>query len=141
MFRNILIAIDGSDFGNRALLRGLELAQCCDASVLILTVTERFRAYERVSGAGHALEELAGAMSESILNSAAQEAQQHGVEYQMRHIGALRPSVGILAAAREAGCDLIVISSHSRPGLNKVLLGSQAQDVLAMADIPVFLVR
>jgi nucleotide-binding universal stress UspA family protein len=48
---------------------------------------------------------------------------------------------GIIATARERGCDLIVMASHGRHGIAARLLGSETQRVLVHCDIPVLVVR
>jgi nucleotide-binding universal stress UspA family protein len=47
----------------------------------------------------------------------------------------------IVAAAREAGADLIAMSTHGRGGLGRLMFGSVAQAVLRQAEVPVFLMR
>ena len=58
-----------------------------------------------------------------------------------RHIGDQQPTEGILQAAKEAGCDMIVMSTHGRRGLDRFLLGSQAQKVMTYSTVPVLICR
>jgi len=51
------------------------------------------------------------------------------------------PAAAIVAAAREAGADLIAMTTHGRSGLGRLLFGSVAESVLRAAPIPVFLLR
>ncbi|HXF53214.1 MAG TPA: universal stress protein, partial [Hyphomicrobiaceae bacterium] len=51
------------------------------------------------------------------------------------------PAEGIIEAAKSTGCDLIVMSSHGRRGLSKLLLGSQATEVLTSSTVPVLICR
>ena len=51
------------------------------------------------------------------------------------------PADGIIEAAKEHGCDLIVMGSHGRRGLTKLLLGSQANNVVTQSHIPVLFCR
>ena len=51
------------------------------------------------------------------------------------------PAEGIVATAKDKGCDLIVMASHGRRGLSRVLLGSQAVSVLTHSTIPVLICR
>ena len=48
---------------------------------------------------------------------------------------------GIVAAAAEKGCDLIVMASHGRRGIGRLLLGSQANEVLTHSKVPTLIVR
>ena len=52
-----------------------------------------------------------------------------------------RPDKEILAVARDAGADLIAMSTHGRNGLGRLLFGSVAEQVLRHADVPVFMMR
>jgi universal stress protein A len=51
------------------------------------------------------------------------------------------PAAGILTAAKEEDVDLIVMSSHGRTGLSRVLLGSVAEEVMRKAECPVMIVK
>ena len=51
------------------------------------------------------------------------------------------PSGGLLEAAGNVGCDLIVMASHGRRGVAKLLLGSQATEVLTHSPVPVLVCR
>ena len=51
------------------------------------------------------------------------------------------PAEGIILTAKDKGCDLIVMASHGRRGLSRVLLGSQAVRVLTHSTVPVLICR
>ena len=51
------------------------------------------------------------------------------------------PATGIVKAAKEKGCSLIVMASHGRRGLRRLMLGSQAAEVVASSAIPVLIIR
>jgi nucleotide-binding universal stress UspA family protein len=51
------------------------------------------------------------------------------------------PADGILDTAKKSGCDLIVMASHGRRGLGRLLLGSQAVNVLTHSSLPVLICR
>jgi len=57
------------------------------------------------------------------------------------HIKDQTPAEGIIAAASEKGCDLIVMASHGRRGVTRLLLGSQAQKVVALSNVAVLVCR
>jgi len=148
MYQKILIAIDGTPLAQKALTHGLALAKSVGASVTVVTVTEAlslaidfahaelqgteaFKEYERV------IDNSAG----NILSVATEEAMLIGVACETHHVGDSHPAEGILEAANDARCDLIIISSHGRRGLDRVLLGSVANEVLTHTKIPVLIVR
>lgn len=57
------------------------------------------------------------------------------------HVEDKRPAEAILELSQAQGCDLIVMASHGRRGLGKLLLGSQTAEVLSYTTIPVLVVR
>jgi nucleotide-binding universal stress UspA family protein len=66
---------------------------------------------------------------------------EHGVTVDLVHEIDDSPAEAIVRFAKLKGCDLIVMSSHGRRGIRKVLLGSQTSEVLANTTIPVLVVR
>ena len=63
------------------------------------------------------------------------------VSAEVLHIENQSPAQGIIEAAKHKHCDLIVIASHGRRGVNKLLLGSQAAEVLSLSAVPVLVVK
>ena len=127
---------------------GLSLAKVLGAQVLIVTVTEIWSALEmsgeEARGASHpveAYEKLEAERAASILAVAADRAKDQGVNCETRHIADSRPSDGILAAARDAACDLIVMATHGRRGVDRMILGSQTNQVVVQSQVPVLVVR
>lgn len=148
MYQHILVAIDGSDRAAKALEQGLELARCCKARVTVVTVTEPWSALDMAGEAREhrpdpigAFESLAASIAKRILDDAAARAKAHGVTCECLHVKDRRPAEGIIATAQERGCDLIVMASHGRRGVSRLLLGSQANEVLAHCSVPALIVR
>ena len=81
-------------------------------------------------------ETLAANYAGKILAAAAEDAKAAGVACETRHVSDRHPSDGILEAAKDAGCDLIVMSSNGRRGFKRLLLGSQATAVLTRVLSP-----
>lgn len=148
MYRNILVAIDGSELANRALAHGLSLAKETNANVTLVTVTELWSAADMAHKVreGHRnpmqqFEEIAASSAKRILDAAGQQAKTLGVAHQCTHVPDQRPADGIVATAEEKGCDLIVMGSHGRRALGRLFLGSQAVEVLSHSKIPTLIVR
>ena len=148
MYRKILIATDGSSLAENAVHHGLLLAKTVGATVLIVTVTEMWSALEMSSeeamGRSHPVEtyeRLESERASSILAAAAEQAKGHGVACETRHVADATPSDGILTAAQDSGCDLIVMATHGRRGVNRMILGSQTNRVVVQSQIPVLVVR
>ena len=145
MFKNILIATDGSEFARRAVDQGLALAKDLYARVTAVLVTEPWLEvlsgevvlvspqddYERemTSRAAHGL----GVVTD--------RAAALGIKCETIHVRDQHPAEGILRAANERGCDLIVLASHGRRGLQRLMFGSQTHRVLTKTTLPVLVCR
>ena len=132
----------------RRVEHGLALARTVGAEVVLVTVTEMWSALEMSREAGkkilQAIETYEKAEAErarSILTAAAERAEKAGVGWETRHVSDRRPSEGILDAARETDSDLIVMATHGRRGVNRVLLGSQTNEVVTHSETPVLVLR
>jgi nucleotide-binding universal stress UspA family protein len=145
MYKHILIATDGSGLAQRAVTRGLTLAKALGAKVIAITVTDMFPTgpYSSIPMPSM-IERYEKAEAESaanILSSVSDEATKLGVACATVHVKEQTPAEGILATAREKGCDLIVMASHGRRGVARLLLGSQAQKVVTLSKVPVLIYR
>lgn len=148
MYRNILIATDGSDLAGKAVDHGIMLAKEIGASVSIVTVWEIWSSDEIASevGAGAAnpmqrIEETATKYAEKILATAKTAAQAAGVECETIQVRDVAPAEAIIETANQRGCDLIVMASHGRRGLNRIILGSVTTEVLTYSKVPVLVLR
>jgi nucleotide-binding universal stress UspA family protein len=79
--------------------------------------------------------------SETILGEAMARAAAAGVEAEQSLLVNPQPHQAILEEARTHGCDLIVMASHGRRGLEGLLIGSETQRVLTQSSCPVLVVR
>ena len=144
MYKHILIATDGSEFAGRAVTTGLALARALKARVTAVTVTEQWSAM--VTGEPalvFPIEEYEKAAAENaarILSGVSTTAKAAGVECETVHVNGF-PAEGIVETAKAKGCDLIVMASHGRRGLSKLLLGSQTTRVLTLSAVPVLVCR
>ena len=145
MFKHILIATDGSELAGQAAAQGVALAKALTAKVTAITVSEPWTAFL----AGEATiafpvddyEKGAAANAARILAAISQIAKSQDVACATAHIKDHFPADGIIAACKSHGCDLIVMASHGRRGVAKLLLGSQAGKVLTMSTVPVLICR
>ncbi len=86
-------------------------------------------------------DECMAAAANRILWGVSEMAKKIGVSCATRHVKDYYPADGIIEAAKERGCDLIVMASHGRRGVSRVLLGSQATKVVALSSVPVLVCR
>jgi nucleotide-binding universal stress UspA family protein len=136
MYHDILVPTDGSDGVEPAIKRALDLAAQYDATVHALY------AVEAVPGMDHGAEQLVDALQEEGERSTkdvAEQARERGLtaETDIR-VGA--PHQAILDYADEHGVDLVVMGTHGRTGLDRMLLGSVAEKVVRLAPVPVLTV-
>lgn len=149
MYKNILMATDGSDMAARALDHALSVAKALGASVTVVTVTDP----TAVIGAGYAsiagtvidpvpeLIEAQVQLAREVLADAGKTAATAGMKVETVLVENSYPAEGINGTAERIGADLIVMGSHGRRGLGRILLGSQTSNVLAHAKVPVLVVR
>ena len=144
MYKHILIATDGSELAGRAVTTGLALARTLKARVTAVTATQPWSAM--VTGEPalvFPIEEYEKAASENaarILYRVSAAANDAGLECETVRVEDF-PAEGIVETAKAKGCDLIVMASHGRRGLSKLLLGSQATGVLTLSTVPVLVCR
>jgi nucleotide-binding universal stress UspA family protein len=148
MYKHILIATDGSDVAGRALAHGLAIAKAVKARVSVVFVTEGWSsfdlAHEARMGRTNPIAEFdaaATAAARQVLDVAGKAASEQGVACELVHVADKHPAEGIVETARDKGCDLIVMGSHGRRGINRLLLGSRAYEVLTHSAVPTLVVR
>ncbi|WP_374623230.1 universal stress protein [Devosia sp.] len=149
MYARILVATDGSDLAGRALDHALQLARMAASEVVIVTITEpalmAAGSYAAAAGAVFdPMPEVVEAQQKAandLLAAAARKAEAAGIKARTVLVENSFPSDGIIATANEIGAELIVMGSHGRAGLGRLLLGSQTNNVLAHSKIPVLVTR
>lgn len=148
MYRRILIATDGSELAGKGLDHGLDLARALRVPVVVVTVTEPWMpAFDDAMAMAsdpdmqRQYREGCERSAQRVLADAAAQAAAVGVECTTVHVPDGHPSDAIVQAAEEHGASLVVMASHGRRGLGKVLLGSQTGAVLARSKVPVLVVR
>lgn len=149
MFSHILIATDGSELSDKGVEHGLTLAKQLGAAVTIVTVTEPWVSIGTDAtfgwgGVSNPIDEYEKAASDSaqqILKKAGEVAASVGIAATMVHIPNQYPADAIVASAQAEKADMIVMASHGRRGLGRLLLGSQAWQVLTHSPIPVLIVK
>ena len=148
MYKHLLAATDGSELATKAVLHAAQLAKESEAKLTIVVVTDPWpvlemtqKAVENKSDPISVFEKHASDHAAGVLANAARVAEGVGIRVQTMHVADARPAQGILDAAARLECDAIVMSTHGRRGLRRVVLGSQASDVIADAKVPVIVVK
>ncbi|MFC1999393.1 universal stress protein [Chloroflexota bacterium] len=146
-FKRILVPLDGSELGERALPYVEELAAATGAEVLLLEVValqyDIALAETYTPNVGQLSEDFAKrtlANAEKYLKSIEERLSQRGITVRSE-IETGVPAERVIAHAKEYDVDLIAMSTHGRSGISRWILGSVADKVLRAADRPVLLVR
>ena len=149
MFKNILVPTDGSAMSRRALGRAVRLAKEQKARITGLWVGPVWQptlyAYDESVPAGFISPRQFAASIKKIaarqLGAVRKAAAAAGVPCRVVSVQSNFPHMEIVKAARRHRCDLIVMASHGRRGISRLLLGSQTSMVLAYAKVPVMVCR
>jgi nucleotide-binding universal stress UspA family protein len=145
MYKLILVPLDGSKAAERGLHEAIGLAASVGARLSLLHVIDAYPMYSEFSSAAAFQEsmQLLRRHGEELLAQAALQAQESGVQmtHQLREALGERAAHVIVEEATSQGCELIVMGTHGRRGLSRLLMGSDAELVLRSSPVPVLLVR
>ena len=135
MFERILIPIDFSPHSEAALAYGRELAQRCNSALHLMHITENPFLRAAVSDR-RSSEQAAAHWLDDRLTEADRRRGSVAIVEQSDE-----PAAEILRYAKSANIDLIVMGTHGRTGLARLVLGSVAEAVVRAAPCPVLTVR
>ena len=147
MYRRILVATDDSSLSRKATKAAIELAGRLEVTLVVVHVVPRYPMSYFEGAVALRPEEVARIEKEwmdkgrAVVDAVAARAQADGVDARGVLAQSDVPADAILSAAKKHKCDLIVMASHGRRGLRRVLLGSETQNVLAQSPIPVLVLR
>jgi len=144
-FKRVLVPVDGSATSAVGLRAALQLARLLKARLRLVHLGTTIPPARR-KGEGMTRQELLAAMRERgqrLLEGQASRCRARGVrtDTALRIALAGRPAKAVLAEARKWGADLIVMGTHGRRGLRRVVLGSDAEQIARQSPVPVVLVR
>jgi len=142
MYRRILVPVDGSETSNRAVVAALQLARENGGRIRLVHALDEL-AY--LSGYEYSADLLKAARDEGarLMDDALAMARSAGVPADTRLVETAGRRLGELVAeeARSWEADLVVVGTHGRRGMSRILLGSGAEQVLRLAPVPVLAVR
>jgi len=147
MFKNILVPTDGSALSRRAIKGAVQLAKEQKGRVTGFYVGPPWKPrgddesipYRMVSPQEHAANVKHGA--DRILDAVKKASAKAGVPCTCSYSTGDYPYLKIVEAANRNGCDLILMATHGRRGISRLLLGSETSKVLAHSTIPVMVCR
>jgi nucleotide-binding universal stress UspA family protein len=139
-FRRILIAVDGSPIAAHAADVGIDLARSLGGEVALIHVVDPAQNWVPESGVPAAeLVKLAEQDGKRLLAELRPRATLQAPPLEFVQVG--KPASEIVKAAKDWLADIIVIASHGRGGISRLLLGSVAEGVMRHASCPVLVVR
>ena len=147
MYQKILVTTDGSPLSKKAVRGAIGLAGSLGAELVALHVVPRYPvnyfegaltlSVEDISRTEKKWADAGQAMVDAVLTQAnGSQVTAKGVVTQSDHV-----AESIIAAAKKHKCDLVVMASHGRKGIKRVLMGSETQHVLTHSHVPVLVLR
>jgi nucleotide-binding universal stress UspA family protein len=147
MYKKILVPTDGSALSKKAIKSAVELASSLGAELVALNVVPRYPVSYFEGGIDVSHSEVARAekqwaeQGQALADDVGRAAEKAGVKAKAVTVRSDLVAEAILAAVRKNKCDLVVMASHGRKGLKRLLLGSETQHVLTHGNIPVLVLR
>ena len=147
MYQRILVPTDGSALSKKAVKSAVELAAATGAEVVAVNVVPRyptsyFEGALTISPSEVSRVEKQWAEQGQVrVDAVTAAAAKAGVKARAITVKSDLVAEAILAAAKKHRCDLIVMASHGRKGIKRLLLGSETQHVLTHGNIPVLVLR
>jgi nucleotide-binding universal stress UspA family protein len=147
MYQRILVTTDGSTLSKKAVASAIQLAATCGAELVAMKVVPRYpQAYFEgsiplsVAEVGR-IEKQWTEAAQATLDTVQKAAKAKGVTMKSVTVKSDVVSDAIIATAKKQKVDLIVMASHGRKGIKRLLLGSETQQVLTHSHIPVLVLR
>jgi nucleotide-binding universal stress UspA family protein len=147
MYKRILVATDGSALSKKAVVDAIGLAATCGAELIALKVVPRYpMAYFEGSIPINAkdvsrIETQWANDAQAAVDLVKKMAETKGVKAKGVVSRSDIVSDAIIAAAKKQKADLVVMASHGRKGIKRLLLGSETQQVLTHCHVPVLVLR
>ena len=144
MYKKILVPTDGPDIGAKVIPHAVALAKSCGATVVGLNVTDPYP----YSGLAETVPITADQYrvhvtqeAEDALKPLQDACKAADLAFEPIIAEDIHPWKAMLDVAKDRGCDLVVIASHGRRGMQALLLGSETQKLLTHSNIPVLVLR
>ena len=147
MFTRIMLATDGSKLSQKAVKIAIDMASKFNAELVAVKVIPRYvQTYFEGSFTVadidvKSIEAQWAAGAQQVLDKISSSAAAKGVSVKTSVIKSDDISEGLVKAANKMKVDLIVMASHGRKGIKRVLLGSETQNVLTHSEVPVLVLR
>jgi nucleotide-binding universal stress UspA family protein len=147
MYTRILVTTDGSNLSKKAVTSAIQLAATCGADLIALKVVPRYPSAYFEGSIPLSAEEISRIEKQWAESAQAQlaviekMAKAKSVVMKAVTVKSDVVSEAIIATAKKNKAELIVMASHGRKGIKRLLLGSETQQVLTHSHIPVLVLR
>lgn len=147
MYKKILVATDGSTLSKKAVSSAIAMAALMEAELVALKVVPRYPQSYFEGGLAVQASEISRVEKQwvdhgqAIVDAVQKTAESKGVKTKAVTVKSDLISNAVIATAKKHKCDLIVMASHGRRGIKRILLGSETQQVLTHSHIPVLVLR
>ena len=147
MYQRILVATDGSDLSKTAVRSAIDLAAALGAELVALYVVPRYPVSYFEGGITISVEDMTRTekqwsdKGQAVVDAVQQEGETRGVRVKPVVVQSDLVAESIMSAVQKHACDLVVMASHGRKGIQRVLLGSETQHVLTHSTVPVLVLR
>lgn len=147
MYKKILVTTDGSTLANKGVKSAIELAKSLDAELIALKVIPRYLQtyFEGSIPLDNAqimmLEKQWEDEANAVLAKVQKQGEKEGVTISTAILKANIVSEAIVTFAQKRKVDLVVMTSHGRNGIKRLILGSETTQVLTHSHIPVLVLR
>ena len=147
MYQRILVATDGTALSKKAVRSAIDLAAAVGAELVALYVVPRYPVSYFEGGITISMQDIErtekqwSEKGQAVVDAVQLAAQATGVKTKAVVIQSDMVAESIMSAANKNNCDLIVMASHGRKGIKRVLLGSETQHVLTHSTVPVLVLR
>lgn len=134
----VLLCTDGSEYGRRATARALDFAEAYGAELAVVSIVE---ISPEIYSIAPQVVETKVANTETFLAGIKKQAEGRGLKYKGLVRDSAEPYNVIAEIAAKEQVGLIVMGSHGRTGLKRILMGSTTERVIAQAPCPVLVVK
>lgn len=147
IYQRILVATDGSALSKKAVANSIRLAALMGAEVIAVKVVPRYPMSYFEGSMAMSMQDIGrveqqwAEQGQAIVDAVKEAAQAKGVKARAVTVKSDFVADAIMATTRKYKCDLVVMASHGRKGIKRILLGSETQHVLTHSTVPVLVVR
>jgi nucleotide-binding universal stress UspA family protein len=147
MYQRILIPTDGSKLSAKAVQTASQLADLTGAQLIFLQVIPRYPVSYFEGGISVSafdvgqIEKQWSDKAQAVVEELKRKSEARGIKAKALTVKSDLIAESVIACAKKNKCDLIVMASHGRKGIKRLLLGSETTHVLTHSQIPVMVLR